>query len=69
MSPEPTRRILNPESPTSKQVTKTPLPPLHKNEWDAVENTNSDTFVAKDLDNINNLLDKIAHEDNNQNNS
>jgi hypothetical protein len=46
---EPKKFKLNPETPTHKDVNKTPLPPLYKPEWDisGIENIN-DTYIPSD---------------------
>jgi hypothetical protein len=60
---EPKRIKLNPETPTPKEPTKRPLPPLIKPEWNVAGQDNDDVYTPLDLDKINRLLDK-SNEDN-----
>jgi hypothetical protein len=61
---EPKRIKLNPETPTPKEPTKRPLPPLIKPEWNVTGQDNDDVYTPLDLDEINKTLDKINREDN-----
>lgn len=61
---EPKRIKLNPETPTPKEPSKRPLPPLIKPEWNVTGQDNDDMYVESDLEEINKTLDKINREDN-----
>lgn len=64
---EPKKIRLNPEAPTTKEPIKYRLLPIDKREWDITGQDNDDIYAPLDLDNGNNLLDKI-NEDNSKNN-
>ena len=57
---EPQRIKLNPETPTSKEPIKRPLPPLSKLEWNVTGHINDDMYLEK----INETLNQISDEDN-----
>jgi len=60
---EPQRIRLNPESPTSKEVVKTPMPSMYKPEWDAMDNQIDDIYSPLDIKKLD-----INDENNQQNN-
>lgn len=61
---EPKKIKLNPEAPTQKEVTKTPMPSIYKPEWDVMDNKPDDIYSPLD----NNKLEN-NDENNSENNS
>lgn len=53
MTPEPTRRILDPEKPVfAKDIKKYRLEALDKPEWDLSIDSHDDTYIKQDLEQI-----------------
>jgi hypothetical protein len=59
---EPKRIKLNTETPTPKEPTKHPLPPLVKPEWDVAGQDNMAVYTPLDLDKLNKILDESSDE-------
>lgn len=59
---EPNKIPLNPETPKSKDVNKTPMPALYRKHWDIMPDNDS-VYNPTELDEINRTLDKAANED------